>query len=219
MKKLYLVVMLLAAVAGCVQNPPRQSQGTKSTTKNFDACGLSVKFSGQPEEMPGSMYTSFSKEFDAKPEGHTWLYLSDIQGIRKLEFALCMCPSETMITEVRKSMIVNQQYVNDLGFISESPTTEIENGARMRLQTTISAVSKCVMLQGFAIKGSPDGLGVASSPFFSSLALIVKEQQPLPASSSPTASDRLRQLDQLLNEKLITREEFDRRRAAIVDAL
>ncbi len=237
MKNLHLVAMLLVAVTGCAQNFRAQSQGSLPTTKNFAACHVSVRFTGQPEPLEGRLADNLSERFGAQPEGESWIYLSAIQGVGKGELALCVCPSEPIFTQLKIEMNSTSKYVEGIGSTYEAPSVELDGGAKILMKIAWGDSSaSCLIAQAFITNAATTAARSAAEPFFSSLAALPKgppktaifrndgsaTQKLQQLEESPTGKytvERLKLLDQLLKEKLITHEEYNTRRAKIVDAL
>ncbi len=226
MKTIIYATTLMALISGCAQNQLpglRGSLGSQPTIKNFAACDLSVRFSGQPEEMPKDSIRPELNKSGGKQEGQSWMYVSELLGVRKVEVAVCVCQTDfslpNVVSEVRKTGIYNK-YVDGIGYVTESPVIETDNGAKMLTKVSSGTASSCYVLQSVGATGTPESVKEAASPFFSSLAPMPKEtQKPAASLTNVPASERLRQLDSLLKEKLISEDEFNKRRAIILDTL
>lgn len=223
MKRIIFAVTLGAALSGCAQNQMAGSQGSQPTTKSFDACGMSVRFSGQPESLPMEQSRSLHKLFDVPPEGQAWIHRSLLQGVPKNEMAFCACPPEEKLHQLKVEMNSTSKYQDGIGTTWEMPTTEVEGGTKMAVKIALAdAAPSCLTFQFVVSTGTPDSLTTAAAPFFSSLAAIPKVPQKTAVfrkGSGPTASERLKQLDQLLSDKLITQQDYNTRRTAILESL
>jgi len=134
-----------------------------------------------------------------------------------------MCQSvvslPNVIAEVRKTGTYSK-FVDGIGYVLEYPVVEIDNGTKMLTRLSNGTDSSCYVYQAVFTKGTPESVKEAALPFFSSLAPIPKETQKSAANlTNVPASERLRQLDSLLKEKLISEDEFNKRRSIILDTL
>jgi len=226
MKSIIFATALMALISGCAQNQmpnSRVSQGSQPTTKNFAACDFSVRFSGQPEEMREDSVPGMDKQSGETLEGPIWMYASELLGVRKAEIAVCMCQADVTLLDARSQFRktgIYSKFVDGIGYVTESPVIEIDNGAKMLSKVSFGTASSCYVYQAVFTKGTPESVKEAALPFFSSLAPIPKETQKSAANlTNVPASERLRQLDSLLKEKLISEEEFNKRRSIILDTL
>lgn len=222
MKNVIFALTLTSLISGCAQNqmPGLQSQ---STTKSFLNCGFSVQFSGQPEEFKGDIPTAISDGLGGKPERPIWRYASLLKGVQKYEVAMCVCLAEPALS-IKKTEFgrtgFGSTHVEGIGFISESNMTEIDGGVRDVSRIIIGDESSCLLFQSAGASGAPDFVREVTAPFRNSLAPLPKQRQdPVAKTTNASASERLKQLDTLLKEKLISEDEFKKRRAIIVDNL
>ncbi len=238
MKSKIALAIVAAMVAGCAQNQMPGPQRSQPTTKDFPACDLRVQFSGQPQEMPSQFADEVLKD-GAKLDGTAWLYASTRLGETRSEAAYCYCPDESKLEEVHQEVKRKSpfgRYVDALGHVQETPLFEGDQGQKVIVKSTLRDESKCILIQLVNGSAAPQVIRDEAVPFLGSLSALPKPprktgifrtdgsaaQKLQQLEESPTGKytvERLKLLDQLLKEKLITPEEFNTRRAKIIDNL
>lgn len=226
MKPLFLVLLLVASTAGCAQNQIVESRGSQPATKNFDSCGLSVQFSGPPEELRANVAAELANAVGVPIDGTAWGFTSVRQDISKRETVFCSCPDEPKRRELQfevTRMSGWNDFVPGVGHVQQGPMIEVEGGERALIKITLGAASKCFLYQTVFAAGNPEVVKKSVSSFLSSVMALSKQPQNVeqiePSQAGKSSVDRLKLLDQLLKEKLITPEEFNIRRAKIIDSL
>lgn len=218
MKKIFFGTALAMYISGCAQPGFRADIVSQPTTKNHPSCQLSVRFSGQPEEVRGGLGDQISKEMGGKPDGPVWIYASELQGVPKRELSLCVCPKEPKFSELKAETTRSSPYskfVEGIGHVNESPVTEVDGGAKAIMKFTLFPDSVCFLAQVVIGTGAPEAIRSIASPFLSSTAPILRDTKGV--GLSPTV--RLRQLEALREEKLISEDEFKARRTLILESL
>lgn len=224
MKNTIWATALVTLASGCAQNQTQGLRASQTTVKNFLNCGFSVRFSGAPEEIHDSLKGEIIESLGGIPEKPIWRYLSFIGGISKFEVALCVCPQEPNLsirkTQIMKSDNVGIKNVDGIGHIYDAPMVEIDYGVKSFDKWTLGNTSDCFLVQSGGATGTPDSVRKILSPFLTSAAPLQKEQQsPVSKAANTSTAERLRQLDSLLRENLISKDEFDKRRAIILESL
>lgn len=240
MKRLVIASALVAALSSCAQSQMPKSQvgnGSQPTVKNFDSCGLSVRFSGQPEALTTGQADQFQQLFGVKPMGPSWRYLSHILDVSKNETAFCVCPPQQKLREWKLELNATSVHLEGVGTTYEVATTELDGGSKMTMKTTVSdSAPDCMVVQYVVAKGNTNAIGSAIAPFFASPLAIPSTQENIAISrtdgsadletkqleksrTGKSASERLKQLDSLLVEKLISEDEHKKRRAIILESL
>ena len=105
MARIVFAFALIVMLVSCAQNQVAGLRAGTQTTKNFAACGLSVRFSGEPEELRASEKSVYSAAFSKNPDGPVWRHVAAISGVTKQEVAFCVCPDEPMLSELRAEII------------------------------------------------------------------------------------------------------------------
>lgn len=237
MKIKIALAIVVAMVAGCTQNPIGNPQSSQPTTMHLESCGLSVRFSGQPDVTRGELLTKLSEGFGTPSEGQHGLFMSTKQGVLKIELAMCVCPPDPKLTETKVNLMASGKIVDGIGRTLETPVIEADGGVKFVTKTTEGDnFPGCFVFQASATNGTPEETRAASASFFASILALPKPprktgifrtdgsaaQKLQQLEESPTGKytvERLKLLDQLLKEKLITPEEFNTRRAKIIDNL
>jgi hypothetical protein len=214
---------LAMLIAGCAQPGLRPDQVSQPTVKNFPACELSVRFSGQPQETKWDLGKEMIEEVGDKTEVQMWFYLSEIRGITKREVAFCGCPPDPLKSNPRFRILRPGPYsktIKGVGDIQDTPVVETDQGMKMVMRETWGSSPMCYLTQVFFSKGSNEAVRDIAEPFISSTASIVQEPKGATTNTNALpAPERLRQLEALRNEKLISEDEFKARRALIIDGL
>lgn len=225
MKSKIASAIVVAMVAGCAQNQMPGPQRSQPTTKDFPACDLRVQFSGQPHEMPSQFAADFSKN-GGTISGTAWLYASTRLGESRTEMAFCYCPDESKLEEMHQEVKRKSPfglYIDGLGHVQETPLFEGEQGDKVTIKSAIRDQSRCIMTQVVKGTAAPQVVRDEAVPFIASLSALPKPPPKFQQlEESPTGKytvERLKLLDQLLKEELITPEEFNTRRAKIIDNL
>lgn len=206
----------------CAQPGSGGDNAIQSSVRSFPSCQVTVRFSGQPDEVRGESREKLHPGLGSA-EGSVWVHVSYVQGVFRNEIAYCVCPSKTKSREdIVKTWRpnLNHKVVENFGDVLEFPMMDFESGKSVSRDTWVTN-SACYLRQlvgGTAV--SAEAFRAAASPFLSSAALIVKDTNGAAANLSSTSiSQRLKQLEALRNEKLISEDEFKARRALIVEGL
>jgi hypothetical protein len=218
---------LLAALSflvGCAQTGPNENRTPMPKTVDLKSCGARVTFSGPPERPSRDLMQAFSEFLGPY---HRWE--SDMWWFRQyglIEMAFCACrDSSFTVEEVALDLSlgvggfsITERDIKVPGFRS---LTELEKNTSGEVQIVRVGISetapKCMLAQMVRSRGSDRGM---VKPFFAALEVQgASGSEPSPGKSAGSASDRLRQLDQLLKEGLISRDEYDSRRRRVLDSL
>lgn len=209
------IVLAMASVfAGCAQMP---SNGVNEpVTKNLGACGVKVQFSGQPEQVAPSALNEVTKTLGeyGKWEASGWRY----GKYRLTEYAVCACRDYAFAaSEFEKDASLQDLKTFTIVGIGQAAVKEFNEPveAKTREQwVQLAHAPRCMLIQGVV---SPEPINAAEA-FFPTLALISKPNE-LALSSNRAIADRLKQLEQLQKDRLISQEEFIKRRNQILDSL
>lgn len=184
----------------------------------FQACRVSVTFAGSPEKVSANevqrMYAQEANKYD-KWEAEAWRS----SQFRLNQIAICQC-RDYPITPIDTAQIIGGPVKNEavIAGIGTAKDYEQDQSTQQRLRFRfihLDAIPNCVFIQ---MVGAPPANETAASPFFSSLTPASTSGSPMqPAAGA--AAERLRQLDQLLKERLITQDEYDVRRRRILESL
>ncbi len=206
-------------MVGCAQLP---TPGTVSTTPliDFSECGVSVGFSGNPAQIPESDLQPLLKGLGeyAKWNATAWRFSKYRLG----EYAVCICREYTLTFADMgepKGWIPVEKSEKILEGIGAAAEYQQDRSADERIRMQIVYIfnpDRCVVMQ---VVTAPEP-GIASRSFFSSLGppSNVTRRSMIQAPAMPVA-DRLRQLEQLLKDHLITPDEYARRRRVVLESL
>ena len=200
--------------------------GQSSTEVNFSNCEVKVQFTGQAREFNSNETLQLTGSL---PKYGKWRATASIyEESRLTEWAACLC-RDYPFTDAEKFARPGVFQANASGrdlriydktqigsaFEFESPESNPTTLVRVRVSAPASAPS-CLLLQGVA---APESKSVAR--LFLEHASPSNHTKPelAQAQESSSALLRLKRLDQLLDEKLITRDEYDQRRKIILDQL
>ena len=208
-----IVLVAIASVfAGCAQIP---SNGVNEpVSKNLGACGVNVQFSGQPEQVAPSALSSITKSLDVygKWETSGWRH----SKYRLTEYAICACRDYAFAaSEFEKSLQGLKIFtIVGIGQAAIQENNESSEAKNREQWVQLAHAPRCILIQGVI---SPESINAADA-FFPTLALISKPNALAPSSNRAIA-DRLKQLEQLQKDRLISQEEFIKRRNQILDSL
>jgi hypothetical protein len=204
-------LMVFSAMVGCAQMPVNDSG--VSISKDFPACGVKIEFSGQPKQIPVEAAQEFTKLVGnyGKFTGIGWTY----SKYRLSELSFCLC---------RDSPLTDEEFEKQSSLFDKPPATISDIGESLEF-TSHESVERKIRLQLVRLNNAPSCLlvqyvltpeSINTDPnLFSSLALIS------PAKTAPKGdvADRLRLLDKLLKDKLISQEEYNKRRIIVLELL
>lgn len=218
--RLALGVLALASLASCAQLPSTGPVIAHGPSVDLQSCRVSVQFSGTPSTLTSAEMQSFAKSLGdyAKWDVTAWRFTK----FRLVELAVCMCRDYPIPESELGSMTGwnegagSQTVKEELGATSEF---WLDKSADEKLRMQIikfKDLDRCVMAQYVQ---SPDPY-VESRRFFSSPTPLAKVTgAPLGSPSKGSVAERLRQLDQLRKDRLITEEEYSNRRRVVLDSL
>ena len=207
-----LLPIVVLAVVGCAPLPI-----SGPVVRDMPACGVSVRFSGYAVQIPADVLrAAITKQFGnyAKWDITGWSF----SKYRLEEFAGCACRDFPFTAaEFEKASLATPAYaIAGIGQAFETEGVE-STEAKMRMKSVLlKHAPSCMLMQG-VVSPEPNN---AAAAFFPSLALI-----PNAALSSPaqppggSVAERLRQLDQLLKDRLISQDEYNKRRNVVLESL
>lgn len=187
------------------------------TTTEFQVCGVSVDFSGSPSEVPIPSNSPDSETYGITGSG--WAHSTVEFGKFSTEMAYCMCPKEPMRTgllnEVRKVSRWNRT-ISGLGASLQSPILDASGKSGYYRTYTVSpdTNTRCFLYMMVTSDGDKAKLQTASDIFFDSVRVAHKPDR---LKESPI--ERLKQLQLLRDQGLITDAEYEARRKAVVESL
>ena len=219
---LVAAVPLAVALGGCVAPMPIQVSGaTARTDIDLPRCGLRVGFAGTPRQISADdsaiATAPLSKYFTWTTEG--WYS----QQYRMTESAVCVC-RDTPHTPAELSALIERFRINprsknfkvkedSVGTVADYDGVSTVNGAMAVFRNVFpTAFPSCFLVARVL---APEATAAASSVLFFSRITAVSQQG---STNSPVA-ERLRQLDKLFADGLITREEYAAKRRAILSQL
>ena len=211
-------VVLALALVGCA--PMQDSRGGgQSSVVELKACGVRVTFSGNPKKMSA----------DQIQEGRASLgeyYKWEVDGwvssqFRLAQVAMCICRDSPFVQldleaepngfigSTRRAVDVEGVGAGNTFYGERSPTE------RQRIQLVGTRMfPNCAVMQIVVSPPADDGV---EGPFFSSLtSSTVAARQSRPTGN---VADRLRQLEQLRKDGVISNDEYTNRRRVILDSL
>jgi len=226
---------LLFAFAGCTQLPSHVTiSDTKSELDHVDIgrCGVRISFSGSPRKLRDDEFSVFANQLPkySKWEIDGWVF----EKFRLAETAVCLCRDYPLTTNelqanmelffkntsgpIQRIFSTPRSFVQEgvgPAFESESAEPSAESKMRMRVINPRNAAS-CIVIQ---TTQSPS-VEAASLEFFSRLTLTSSATKPREdPSGTASPAERLRQLDLLLKDRLITPEEYNEKRRVILERL
>lgn len=176
MKRTAFAFALVVLLAGCAQ-PGSSDQGSgRSKLVSFPACGLSVRFSGQPEEVKGADRARLRPGLE-RAEGSVWMSAASSQGASRNEISYCECPGgsqsrEKMIDIWRSNS--NHKVIDNLGDSIEFPMMDF-GSLKSISKDTWAVGSSCYLRQIVAgSANSAEAFQTSALPFLTSVALIGK---------------------------------------------
>ena len=214
-------IAITAALGGCVAPVAYQAGGAAARTDiDIPKCDVRVGFSGVPRQFNSDEVEILKRGSGFAPSAvEGWV--SDRSPL--WEAATCACRESPFslleINGVGAALVLhpyakNVQVKQDgVGAIVEyeEPNASLSVSGRSRLVFPFTAPSCVVTLTA---RGPQSTAAVGSALLFSRVGPIPKQA----AINSPVA-ERLRQLDKLLSDGLITRAEYDERRRVILSQL
>lgn len=212
-----VVLLALCACAPLQSSRPGADIALQPTITDIPACGVRVRFSGNPSQLAANQIQTIAKSLGeyAKWEVTGWYFTKH----RLTETATCVCRDYPLtaadVEDAADQRVTNTSLVNGIGesatFASEKSPDE-----RLRWRSVRLANQPLCMLTQHIVSPEPDN---AAATFFPTLALIPALPQPAQAPPRGTIAERLRQLDQLLTDRLVSQDEYNKRRNAILEAL
>lgn len=220
--------LALLAIVGCAPLPIAGLAGGLGlpAVRDMPACGVSVRFSGYPEQLPADVVQGIKKHFGeyAKMEITGWRFAKH----RLLEAAVCACRDFPFTAaDVENHPGLNATHTYAIAGIGEAVENEEDKSAEEKLRNKrvrLKNAPRCILEQTVM---SPEPNSAAAT-FFPSLALMPIAALSLPvqpSSNSPaeigqrSVAERLRQLDQLLSDRLISQDEYNKRRRVVLESL
>ena len=217
-RRLLLIVFL--TVGGCAQLPIAGSADGFGlpAVRNMPACGVSVRFSGHPVELSEGEAKVVARDFGeyAKWEITGWKFHTH----RLLELAVCACrdyPLTAAEFEDNPPADVTRNYVIEgIGEALEMEKVQSSQEKTRLKIVRLKSASSCMLVQQ-VVSPTPNN---AAAAFFPSLALTPNVAPRLSAQPpAGSVAERLRQLDQLLKDRLISPDEYNTRRRVVLDSL
>jgi hypothetical protein len=216
----------LLALASCAQLPPHVSIPHKTdvanTSATFAQCAMSVRFTGPPRALSPQETAALGVQL-------TKFYKWEVDGLgyeqyRLMETAFCVCRdaafSSSDIAQAESALRSNKDYkflgAYDLAYSRrafEFESSASSNGITDRMQFAFPTVApRCMFVQAIRFDSSTSS---AAGVFFGTA------QPATPASRSPSgsAANRLEELGDLRRRGLITEDEYQQRRRAILQGL
>ena len=218
--RLVLSSVVLLALCACAPLPNQKYSSdiaVHSTIKDIPACGVRVQFSGTPSELAASDIQKYANALGeyAKWEVTGWHFNKH----RLRETAICLCRDYPLtaadVEGIRDPNVTGTSSIRGIG---ETVTQESQKSPEEKFKwrsVRLTSQPLCMFMQHI-ISPEPDN---AAAVFFPTLALIPSPPQTVPAPPRGTIAERLRQLDQLLTDRLVSQDEYNKRRSAILEAL
>jgi hypothetical protein len=238
-KCLFVLGVGVFSFISCATLPEHISMPNKlnvsGTTAKFENCKMSVRFSGPPRPFS----TNELNEFKNLPKFFNW----ELEGLvfeehLLAEFAICTCRDlEYSLEEIQQNesqFQLNKEFRFIKGYDSPyfKKVIEFESSNVPGIPDKIvarykvifpNAAPKCSFIQ-FVI--SDPATSSKSTKFFETLASQTNETTPQPEGnpsalpqSKPSVAERLEELNNLLKRNLITKEEYEQKRKAILEGL
>ncbi len=230
MNKISFTVTALLALSACSQLPGGTQAGSSTPSRvEVDKCGVTAGFSGPPRRVSAIEMKSITDRLGnyAKWTSEGWGF----DRYRLIEVALCMC-RDYPFTEGEKSDMMNslgetsginrkelskELTHNLLGTIAEYEVNDRATSGKERLKILFPKnAESCFAIFGVKAPSSE----ISSTPFLAGIEpSVAAGSQNLNDPKASTVADRLRQLDSLLSQRLITQGEYNERRRRILDGL
>jgi len=221
-------------MAGCSQLPPHVSMTNQArvngSVSSFGRCAVSVHFSGSPRALNQYEAADFAAPLTkfAKWEIEGLAY----EEYRLVEYAVCICRdydfSISDISQTETSLRNNRNFkirkATDVPFANkviefESASTPSDVGEHVRLLFPTKA-PRCTFAQGVRFGANATD---ASKIFFATTEPYSVERPDGRSSDRPakqkSVADRLEALRDLRQRDLITQQEYEKRRKAILEEL
>ena len=166
-----VLVAITFVFAGCAQLP---SNGVNEPViKNLGACGVSVQFSGQPEQLAtSSLNTVVTKAIGSygKWESSGWRY----SKYRLVEFAICACRdypyTATEFEKQATALGLKTLYLDGIGQAALLESNESVEEKNCEQWVQLKNAPRCMLMQGVT---SPESVNAADA-FFPTLTLMTK---------------------------------------------
>ena len=217
-----LLLIVLFTVVGCAQLPIGGAAGGVGLpeVRDMPACGVSVRFSGYPEKLSADQVQSMTKPLGeyAKWEIAGWQFTKH----RLSELAVCACrdfPLTAAEFEASLPAIVTNSYV--IAGIGDAVEREVIESTERKLRQQwvwLKHAPSCLLVQS-AIAPEPNN---AATAYFATLTLMPTPNAALRSPAQPpggSIAERLRQLDQLLKDRLISQNEYNKQRSVVLESL
>jgi Short C-terminal domain len=218
-----IAAALLAGLGGCVL--PSTKQGVSNAPMGGDIsvskCDIKVGFSGAPRALDSAELataTAYLPKF-SKWSIEGWV----LDQYRLLETVTCLCrdypfaPNEVreIVNAARNTALTKNALVSETsaGIVIDYEGPDSSPSAREHYRHIYPATRPSCF--AVARVRAPEATAIESrASFFSRLTL-----SPANAPSALSVAERLRQLDKLLADGLITREEYAERRRVVLEQL
>lgn len=228
MNPLKYVAASLVVLAGCASPYPSKQVGARveGNTVSFEGCNFKIVFSGAPKPKPIDIDSAIRNSASRVQMSDILGYSAfTFEGFNFQETALCTCmgfPIEAGATKFSSAESLRSQLGEGL---IVTPTNWQEGAVfgkvadfEFRYKSGTEGYGKATYL------GNCEGGIVAFNVVDAAKAkAFVESIAPLQVTSNPgrdpTSIDRLRTLEKLRDEKLISDKEYQERRKAIIDAL
>jgi Short C-terminal domain len=241
MRRLLLSAGVLI-LTSCAQLPKNISAANKTTVTGsiakFEQCAMSVRFTGPSRAFTPTQLVEFTAQF-AKEVGKFAKWEVDVlvyDEYRLGEWAFCMCRdyefSGNEISNFEKFSRSNRKYKFTRAFDPphsrraievEGPDGEFGVGIKSRLLFMFpTKAPNCMFMQLVAFDTSTSSTAAA---FIDTAQVAVEPSSgsavspPAPAQSRVSTSDRLEELRDLHRRGLITQQEYQQKRKAVLDGL
>ena len=216
-------VLLIVLLTGCAQQNTSSPSGASQPSTAVQLCGLDVGFSAVPRRMTQDEIKSVSSSISssyAKWEMTGWV----ADKYRLTENAVCVCRDFQFSNDEFQriiSTIRSQPYgatAKEVNIAGIGPTVQFESlstspMAKERVQMTHLADSpSCLLLQSTILPEAES----QRSQFFYNLSPIAPKKT---SAAAATPAERLRVLESLKADGLITADEYNTRKKVILDSL
>ena len=217
--RLVLSSVVLVALCACAPLPNQKhisDIAAQPTIKDIPACGVRIQFSGIPSQLAANQIQTVAKSLGeyAKWDVSGWYFTKH----RLTETALCVCRDYPLTAaDVEENRDPSLTGISTIPSVGEAATHESQKSPEEKYRWRAVRLTNqplCMFTQHIT-SPEPDN---AAAIFFPTLALIPSPPQTVP-SPRGTIAERLRQLDKLLTDRLVSQDEYNKRRSAILDAL
>lgn len=222
-------LILVVCASGCTIDAQR-TPGVASPMNSYTdiaRCNVRVIFSGVSRELSklelNQLSAQASKYYKWQISGYAY------EEYRRQEMAICLCRDapftkpETM--EIAARLTATSDSTLQPVFAADPPGESVYGLSRDEATNTPgrfrllrpNGVDSCLLIQTLVPRWDQD----KPSAFFAGVSSLPSavEKSATPVTKNSSVAERLKQLQQLLDDKLITRSEYDQRRKAIVEQL